>query len=80
MNITLPLRSEWDDMRCSVMQIALLNKFQQNEDIKILLLATDNRLLLDTSPYDYYWGSGENGTGLNTFGQCIMETRDTLCV
>lgn len=43
---------------------ALKAKFSQNNDIRDKLLQTSNRMLVEDSPYDAYWGIGSDKTGL----------------
>ncbi len=36
------------------------------------------RYLTENSPYDYFWGIGNDGTGKNLLGKILMETREVL--
>lgn len=64
-------------------------KFSQNQELKYFLLNTNNRILVEASPYDKIWGIGmksddtrcENPTlwnGENLLGFCLMEVRDII--
>ena len=64
-------------------------KFNQHPDLKAFLLATGNRILVETSPYDAIWGIGLiasdervqqpiNWQGTNLLGFALMEVRDKL--
>lgn len=64
----------WSVRRDDVMRLALNSKFTQHEDLKKLLLSTEERPLLEDSPDDY-WGIGEKGTGRNRLGQLLMDAR-----
>ena len=75
---TLPLRSDWEFVKESVMKKGLLAKFRQNNNIKKLLLSTDNKELVEKTTTDYYWGCGSNKTGKNMLGKLLMTVRDQL--
>jgi len=70
----VPLRPGWDELREQVMLEALRLKFQQRS-ARDLLLSTGDRLLVEASPYDYYWAAGEDGSGLNRLGHLLMQVR-----
>ena len=42
---------------------ALKAKFTQNQELKRLLLGTNDRMLVEDSPVDPYWGIGKDRTG-----------------
>ena len=42
------------------------------------LLSTGERKLIEDSPVDYYWGCGEDGSGVNMLGKLLMELRTEL--
>jgi ribA/ribD-fused uncharacterized protein len=73
----LPLRSDWESVKEAVMKKALRLKFQ-NPRLRSLLLSTGNRMLLEDSPYDRYWGGGRDGKGKNRLGVLLMEVRDEI--
>ncbi|CAG8624286.1 11526_t:CDS:2 [Diversispora eburnea] len=74
------LRSDWEQVKDDVMRTALRAKFTQHEDLKELLLNTNNSKLVEISPTDSYWGNAEkNGTeGKNMLGILLMEIREEL--
>ena len=64
-------------------------KFTQHEDIKLFLKQTQNKILVEASPYDKIWGIGMNEetarksqpkfwNGENLLGFALMEVRDKL--
>lgn len=64
-------------------------KFTQNEELKQLLLSTDNKMLVEASPYDKIWGIGlresdalqtpmEYWKGENKLGRCLMTVRGVI--
>jgi predicted NAD-dependent protein-ADP-ribosyltransferase YbiA (DUF1768 family) len=42
------------------------------------LLETGNKRIVESSLYDYYWGCGRDGRGLNTYGEVLMDVREKL--
>jgi ribA/ribD-fused uncharacterized protein len=74
----LPLRKDWEEVRERIMYRGLKAKFTQNPELLVKLLATDNNMLVEVSPVDYYWGVGRKGTGKNRLGKLLMELRGEL--
>lgn len=79
----------WDKNCCDIVVKGNAAKFSQNEILKAFLLNTNQRVLVEASPYDKIWGIGmgtddsrcENPTlwnGTNFLGFCLMEVRDIL--
>lgn len=71
------LRTDWDEVRESIMLRALRLKFS-TPAAKALLLSTDDRQLIESSPFDYFWACGQDGTGLNRLGHLLMQVRREL--
>ena len=61
-----------------VMMKALHAKFTQHENLKQLLLGTEDKTLVFESENDSYWGSGKDNTGRNQLGNCLMQLRHSL--
>lgn len=74
----LTIRDDWEEAKDDIMRKAVLAKFQQNPELKSLLVSTTNKRLVENSPRDYYWGIGKEGTGLNRLGSILVETREGL--
>lgn len=74
----LPLRKDWEQVKCDIMRKAVYAKFSQNEEIKEILLSTKDNYIIENTTDDYYWGCGKNGTGKNMLGKILIETRDKL--
>lgn len=74
----LPLRADWEEARVEVMRAALRAKFTTHADLQKALLATGDEELVENAPTDYFWGCGKLGTGQNTLGKLLMETRAAL--
>lgn len=72
------LRSDWEVVKTQVMREAVLQKFITHRDIREILLSTGNKLLVEDSPNDYFWGCGANKTGQNYLGQILMSVREEL--
>ena len=77
-NRSFPLRNDWEQVKEDVMRKALEAKFTQNDSIKKILLSTDDKILIENSPNDYYWGCGSDQSGKNRLGVLLMELRDKL--
>ncbi|WP_167958740.1 NADAR family protein [Anaerosporobacter faecicola] len=77
-NRDLPLREDWESVKDDIMRKAVLTKFQQNYDIRKILLATGDVLIVEKTTNDYYWGCGNKGDGKNMLGHILMEVREIL--
>ncbi|MBI2437137.1 MAG: NADAR family protein [Candidatus Magasanikbacteria bacterium] len=61
-----------------VMKNIMREKMLQHEDVKEKLLASGNKYVDKNCPTDYFWGSGEDGSGENVMGKMWMELREEL--
>lgn len=79
----------WSAVRKDLVTEILKCKFAQNPSMKMELLDTKNRILVEAAHYDNIWGVGlkqndpaildpKNWKGLNLLGQALMDTRDYL--
>jgi len=73
-----PVRDDWEEIKDNVMRVAVLEKFRTNADIRATLLSTGNQEIIEATTDDYYWGCGNDGTGLNMLGKILMEVRTVL--
>jgi ribA/ribD-fused uncharacterized protein len=73
-------RADWDTVKVEVMRRGDIAKFRQHADLAALLLATRTAVLIEDSRLDSFWGTGENGTGLNWAGRILMEIRESLSI
>jgi ribA/ribD-fused uncharacterized protein len=76
-------REHWDDLRVPVMKWCLRVKLAQNwTSFGDLLLATDERAIVEDSRKDDFWGAikGADGNfhGRNVLGRLLMELREKL--
>lgn len=74
----IPLRCDWEDVKDDIMRRAVFEKFKTNIEAKKTLLSTGNEEIIEKTTSDFYWGCGEDGTGINMLGKILMETRDIL--
>jgi ribA/ribD-fused uncharacterized protein len=77
----------WSVMSMRVVVDGNFRKFSQNTELMKMLLDTDERMIVETSPHDRVWGVGfdaatawmnENKWGENRLGKCLMIVRDML--
>ena len=71
-------RPDWKQVRRTLMTRAMYSKCVQHEAVRQALLETGERLLIETSAYDHYWGIGRDQRGENMFGQVLMDIRHKL--
>lgn len=72
------LRSDWENVKIQVMKDIVKDKFTRNEDIRQLLLATEDAHLEEGNFHgDKFWGT-VNREGENWLGKILMEVREEL--
>lgn len=71
------MRDDWEEVKENVMYEGLKAKFK-NEYLKNLLLTTKDKILIENSPYDKFWGIGSDGTGKNILGKMLMKLREEI--
>ena len=78
---------EWKKVREEIVYKGNYLKFSQNSDLKLLLLATKDKILVESAPNDAIWGIGfnsenamnnKNKWGLNLLGKALMKVRSDL--
>lgn len=72
------MRADWNEIKVDVMIDILMHKFTQNLALRVKLLSTEDAIIVETSPKDYFWGEGADGTGLNMLGKALMDVREQL--
>lgn len=72
---SLQMRSDWFQLRDSVMLRALRYKFHQHTDLFRLLVGTGDLELVEHTKKDIYWADGGDGTGQNMLGKLLMQVR-----
>ncbi|WP_338792705.1 NADAR family protein [Bernardetia sp. MNP-M8] len=70
------MRKNWDNMKDNIMYEAVKAKFTQHEDLKELLLSTQDAILVEHTENDDYWGDGLDGKGKNKLGKILMKIRE----
>jgi N-glycosidase YbiA len=75
---SLPLRSDWEQVKDEIMFKAVSSKFQVHLDLREILLGTGDEEIVENAPHDYYWGCGKDGTGRNQLGLTLMRVRAQL--
>lgn len=79
----------WEKERYEIVKKGNKLKFEQNKDLKDLLISTGDAIIVEASPFDKIWGIGmdenhkdvrnpEKWQGLNLLGFALMEIRDML--
>lgn len=68
----------WKQKRRVMMTRALYTKVQMYPVVREELMATGDRLILETSAYDHYWGIGRDQRGENMLGKVWMDIRAKL--
>lgn len=87
---SIPFDNEkWDSYKEQLYKEVLLDKFS-NPKLKAMILSTNDKMLVEASPYDKIWGCGlaegdsridgspESWPGLNLLGKVLMEVRSEL--
>jgi len=74
------LRSDWDYIKDDIMFLGLKLKFNQNNNLKYLLISTNNIVLQEGNTWgDKYWGIDINtGKGKNMLGFLLMKVREEI--
>lgn len=72
------VRLDWKDVRVDIMRCILCAKADQHEYVRRKLLATGDRLLVENSWRDSFWGWGPNQDGENMLGKLWMQIRHQL--
>lgn len=79
----------WEEQCFEFVVQGNVHKFGQNQELLEFILSTDNKVLVEASPYDKIWGIGMNQNdvycvdplawkGKNLLGFALMEARERL--
>lgn len=72
------IASDWHEKRVVVMEEILKVKVKQHEDVQDALRRTRNRLIIENSPVDSFWGIGPDRNGENMLGKIWMKIRNIV--
>lgn len=74
----IKLREDWEKVKYSVMTDVVLCKFEQNPELSIKLIETENEFLVEGNTWgDTTWGVC-NGIGENHLGKILMFVRQSI--
>lgn len=76
----LPMREDWDDVRDSVMLVALHAKFSQYSVLRDLLRSTKMSHIYEHTKNDCYWADCGDRSGVNRLGEQLMQIRGEITV
>lgn len=71
-------RVNWSKLKLGIMEEILRAKLDQHEYVRKKLLETGDRLIVEDSPTDNFWGRGPDGKGANNLGKLWMKLRSEL--
>jgi ribA/ribD-fused uncharacterized protein len=72
------MRRDWESVKVEIMRDALMAKFTQHDELRVLLLSTGDAKIVEHTENDAFWGDGGDGSGKNTLGQLLMQVRESL--
>lgn len=73
------VRNDWHTgYKNKVMLRALQEKFKQHQRLKQLLLSTGDKLLVEHTEKDVYWGDGGDASGKNMLGKLLVQVRNEI--
>lgn len=74
----IPLRKDWEQVKIPLMREIVQAKFEQNPQLREMLLATGGAYLEEGNTWgDRTWGT-VNGIGANHLGRILMDVREEL--
>jgi GTP cyclohydrolase II len=71
-------RQDWPSVKEHVMLEGLQAKFDQHPDLSQRLMRSGERLLVEHTELDAYWGDAGDGTGRNRLGHLLMQVRGEI--
>ena len=72
------VRRDWKKVQRVVMTRGTYIKCRTHPEVAEALLATGDKMLVENSTYDHFWGCGRDGRGNNYYGKMLMDVRDRL--
>lgn len=71
-------RKDWEGVKTDIMKQIITEKIKQHDETRELLQGTGDNEICDNTPFDYFWGIGEDGSGKNVLGKILMEIRNEI--
>ncbi|SMM98514.1 3,4-dihydroxy-2-butanone 4-phosphate synthase / GTP cyclohydrolase II [uncultured Candidatus Thioglobus sp.] len=72
------INTDWTKHRVAFMHNAVQAKFDQNQQLKAILLETEDKLIVERIDTDSFWGDGKDGKGKNMLGKLLMHLRESF--
>lgn len=69
------INDDWESVQLTFMYSAVNLKLSQNPEVKMALVATEDREIVEHSEDDTFWARNEDGQGSNYFGKILMLLR-----
>jgi GTP cyclohydrolase II len=69
---------DWEALQLTFMYSTVKLKLSQNPEVKMALLGTKDREIVEHSEDDAFWGRNSDGQGNNYFGKTLMFLRDEM--
>lgn len=74
----IPPKENWNEIKLEVMYYLVFQKFNNNKELKQMLIDTQDALLEEGNTWDdTFWGIC-NGVGQNHLGKILMKVRDEI--
>jgi len=81
--------AKWDAVCVQIVTDILVHKFNSDDKLKVILLDTNNKHIVEASPFDTIWGIGMGvdnpdvlyqslWNGKNYLGICLMNAREII--
>jgi ribA/ribD-fused uncharacterized protein len=74
----LQKKQGWKKLRQVLMTRAVYTKCKNYPEVAQALLETEDKILVENSAYDYFWGCGRDRRANNTYGKVMMNVRAKL--
>ncbi len=76
---TVKKRDDWDNVKVDIMYYLVFQKFDNDRNLKKLLLDTGNKHLEELNAWrDVFWGTNVDGEGENHLGKILMKVRSVI--
>lgn len=72
------VRKDWNRVQRVVMTRGTYIKCRTHPDVAEALLSTGEKMIVEGSLYDHYWGCGRDQRGHNYYGKMLMDVRNRL--